>query len=60
MQNSGYFRTENYTWKFGIVQNLCEYCQFFLYVLLDQICAVDDDDDDDKLFLWNCWPTEYV
>ena len=30
---------ENYAWRLGIVQNFCEYCQFFLYKFLGQKCA---------------------
>ena len=30
-----HFGTENYALKFGIVQNLCEFCQFFSYDFLD-------------------------
>ena len=27
---TGHFGTENYVCKVGIIQNLCEYCRFFL------------------------------
>ena len=30
----GHFGIENYVWRLGIVENLCEYCWFFLYGFL--------------------------
>ena len=35
-----YFDTQSYAWKVGIVQNLCEYYQYFFCDLLGQNCAV--------------------
>ena len=33
-----HFGTENYAFKAGIVQDLCKYCQFFLYDILGPNC----------------------
>ena len=36
---SGHFGIENYARRLGIVQNLSEYCRFFLCDFLGQNCA---------------------
>ena len=33
---SEHFGTENYAWKVGIIQNLYDYCRFFMYDFLGQ------------------------
>ena len=30
--------TQNFTWRLNIVQNLCEFCQFFFYYFMDTKC----------------------
>ena len=34
------FGTECYTWRLDVVQNLCEFCQFFLSDFLVTKCAI--------------------
>ena len=36
MRISRHFGTENYSWRLYVVQNLCEFFQFFLYGFLNQ------------------------
>ena len=38
MGASEHFGTENYTWRLDTVQNLCEFCQYFLYGFLSPKC----------------------
>ena len=40
MGTSGHFQIENYAWRLGLVQNLCEYCRLFCMIFETQTVLI--------------------